>query len=149
MGGLSINSDRLTVVDFTTAYRFSPVVFTTQAPKIINNSKLLFTIFSKQIWFLLLITLIIIGFFLRFIFKMDSFTIALCPLIKQSLFFSKFNFKKSISYQLSFRQFNENTPKTWTLLFHLIVASVLYCYFWILCSYSFVIDDYSFFDPNH
>ncbi len=84
LGGISVDIHRMEVVDFLRTYRFSPVIFMTRAPQIIDNSKLLITIFSKNLWIALFLVSIFICIFTKLIYNQKVFDIILCPFLKQS-----------------------------------------------------------------
>jgi hypothetical protein len=90
-GGLSVDFERMKVVDYLRTYRFAPIIFMTLAPKIIDNSKLLFSIFSEKLWIALFLQFLFVCFFTKFIYRQKVFSIILCPFLKQGMnFFSSF-----------------------------------------------------------
>ncbi len=113
LGGISVDIDRMEVVDFLRTYRFSPVIFVTRAPQIIDNSKLLITVFSKNLWIALSLLSIFICLFTKFIYHQKVFDIILCPFLKQSMNnkIILFRFKKSFCFCLIFLVIWNQIPK--------------------------------------
>ncbi len=80
-----MGDDRAQVVDFNYPYYFSPVTFVTKSPKIINDSKLMLIIFTKQLWIAIIISILILILFVK-IFKIyDKLYEFFFSTVKQSI----------------------------------------------------------------
>ena len=85
LSGVSINYDRLEVVDFTCPYHYSPITFVTKSPKVIENAKLIVHTFPLNIWILIIISYIMVCITLKFVYKLRNVClITISPLLSQS-----------------------------------------------------------------
>ena len=85
ISGLSLSDERRKAVDFVDPYCYSDITFSTQSPKLINGSLLVFKILPQSFWFLFILSFVLMCLTTRQSNFKHYFVVYFSPLLNQSM----------------------------------------------------------------